>query len=351
MSALAGPDLEERGVAARRPRAARATTFGMESVALKARERGSGEWIDVEHVGWAPPGEEAPLRFDVPIGPHLRLVGRGPALFAEDQRVLEAFAAAARTAYEGQRAERGGRGGARRWPPSTSSARRCSPRSATTCARRSPGSRRRSAACGRPTSSGRTTSATSCWATIEDSTRPARRGRRQPPRREPPPGRSAQRPARAGRARRGRRRRRCSRCPGAAERVVVDVPEDLPPVSADRGLLAAGAGQRPRQRPRATAASDEPVEIAPTPAPRAPSSRSSITAAGSTERAAEPAVRALPAPRRSRPRGRRARALGRPRLRRGDGRRDGRRRHARRRADDAHPPRSGRRPRDDGSPT
>jgi two-component system sensor histidine kinase KdpD len=29
------------------------------------------------------------------------MVGRGPALFAEDQRVLEAFAAAARTAYEG----------------------------------------------------------------------------------------------------------------------------------------------------------------------------------------------------------------------------------------------------------
>ncbi len=37
-----------------------------------------------------------------PIGSHLRLVGRGPALFAEDRRVLEAFAAAARTAYEGQ---------------------------------------------------------------------------------------------------------------------------------------------------------------------------------------------------------------------------------------------------------
>ena len=45
--------------------------------------------------GLGPPGEEAPLRFDLPIGRDLRLVGRGPALFAEDQRVLQAFAAAA----------------------------------------------------------------------------------------------------------------------------------------------------------------------------------------------------------------------------------------------------------------
>ena len=77
--------------------------FGMESVALKVRERGSGAWTDADSVGWAPPGREAPLRFDVPIGPSMRLVGRGPALFAEDQRVLAAFAGAAHTAYEGRR--------------------------------------------------------------------------------------------------------------------------------------------------------------------------------------------------------------------------------------------------------
>ena len=46
-------------------------------------------------------GEEAPLRFDLAAGPRLRLVGRGPALFAEDERVLETFAAAARTATRG----------------------------------------------------------------------------------------------------------------------------------------------------------------------------------------------------------------------------------------------------------
>jgi K+-sensing histidine kinase KdpD len=43
------------------------------------------------------------MRFDVPISPDLRLVGRGPALFASDQRVLQAFAAAAETAFEGRR--------------------------------------------------------------------------------------------------------------------------------------------------------------------------------------------------------------------------------------------------------
>lgn len=101
MSALAGPELEGKESVREILRGAQGT-FHMESVVLKARPGGSSEWIDVEHVGWAPPGEEAPLRFDVPAGPRLRLVGRGPALFAEDQRVLDAFARAVRTAYEGR---------------------------------------------------------------------------------------------------------------------------------------------------------------------------------------------------------------------------------------------------------
>jgi two-component system, OmpR family, sensor histidine kinase KdpD len=101
MSALTGPDLDAQESLRDVLRRAR-EEFKMESVTLAARQRGSGDWIDVEHVGWAPPGQEAPLRFDVPIGPHLRMLGRGPALFAEDQRVLEAFAGAAATAYEGR---------------------------------------------------------------------------------------------------------------------------------------------------------------------------------------------------------------------------------------------------------
>jgi two-component system sensor histidine kinase KdpD len=75
-------------------------TFNMESVTLKRRERGTGDWLDVESVGWAPPGSEAPVQFDLAVRPDMRLVGRGPALFAEDQRVLGAFAGAALSAYE-----------------------------------------------------------------------------------------------------------------------------------------------------------------------------------------------------------------------------------------------------------
>ena len=100
MSALAGTELDAEDSLHRILERARAT-FRMESVALKVRPPGSGEWVDVEHAGWAPAGEETQLRFDVAAGPRVRMVGRGPALFAEDRRVLEAFAAAARTAYEG----------------------------------------------------------------------------------------------------------------------------------------------------------------------------------------------------------------------------------------------------------
>ena len=99
---LAGTDLDGEATLKDVLASAR-TTFNMESVALRARERGTGEWQEVERAGWAPRGAEAPLRFDVPINPGLRLLGRGPELFAEDQRVLHAFAAAAETAYEGRR--------------------------------------------------------------------------------------------------------------------------------------------------------------------------------------------------------------------------------------------------------
>jgi two-component system, OmpR family, sensor histidine kinase KdpD len=102
LSQLAGADLDEAGTLhdvidrARR-------TFGMESVALLVRDRASGEWSEVERTGWSAPGKEAPMQFDVPIGRELRLIGRGPPQFAEDQRVLHAFAAASETAYEARR--------------------------------------------------------------------------------------------------------------------------------------------------------------------------------------------------------------------------------------------------------
>jgi K+-sensing histidine kinase KdpD len=102
LSALAGTDLDEHGTLREVLTRAR-TTFAMQSVVLKARDHATGDWSDVEQAGWAPAGNEAPVRFDVPISPDLRLIGRGPAMFAEDQRVLQAFAAAAQTAFEGRR--------------------------------------------------------------------------------------------------------------------------------------------------------------------------------------------------------------------------------------------------------
>ena len=108
LSGLARSDFEQADTLHQVLNRAR-SAFGMESVTLSAREHPSGAWVDVDNAGWARPGEEAPLRFDVPIGTELRLIGRGPALFAEDQRVLHAFAAAAQTAYEGLRlSERAG---------------------------------------------------------------------------------------------------------------------------------------------------------------------------------------------------------------------------------------------------
>jgi two-component system sensor histidine kinase KdpD len=102
LSELAGADLDEhetlRGILDRARR-----TFNMQTITLKLRDHADGSWSDVEQSGWAARVNEAPVRFDLPITTDLRLVGRGPALFAEDQRVLQAFAAAAQTAFEGRR--------------------------------------------------------------------------------------------------------------------------------------------------------------------------------------------------------------------------------------------------------
>jgi K+-sensing histidine kinase KdpD len=97
LSGLTGTDHDDQQSLHEVLRKAR-DTFAMETVTLKVRE--GRDWSDVDTSGWAAPGKEAPMRFDVPIGRRLRMVGRGPALFAEDQRVLHAFAGAAEAAYE-----------------------------------------------------------------------------------------------------------------------------------------------------------------------------------------------------------------------------------------------------------
>ena len=100
LSELTRPDLEHEESVGEVLERAR-LTFGMESVVLKERDSESGKWVDVEMAGWSPPSGSAPLRFDVPMGSSRRLVGRGPELFANDERILRAFADAVATARSG----------------------------------------------------------------------------------------------------------------------------------------------------------------------------------------------------------------------------------------------------------
>ena len=202
----------------------------------EVRDRSDGEWIDVEQAGWAAPGTRgaAALRRPDRAGPATgrprpRAVRGGPA------RAATRSLRPPQTAYEGRRlsaqAKEAGRS-----RPSTGSAPRSWPPSATTCARRWPASRPRSARCARRRRRGRR--------------RPRRaagddRGRRPTASRPSSPTSStpaACRPARLSVQARGRgagrggRRGRPRRSPRRGEREV-DVPEDLPLVLADPGLL------------------------------------------------------------------------------------------------------------------
>ena len=198
LSALAGTDLDEhetlRGVLSQ----AR-TTFAMQSVALKVRDHASGDWSDVEQAGWAPPGNEAPVRFDVPISPRPAPgraragdVRRGPARAAgvrrrRADRVRGAPPQPSRPA------------GRERWRRSTGSEPRCWRPSATTCGRRSSAIKASVTSCARPTST---------WSDRRAGASCSRRSRTsadrldavvgEPARREPPAGR------RASASRRGR---------------------------------------------------------------------------------------------------------------------------------------------------
>ena len=296
----------------------------MESVALKARDHASGELVDVEHAGWAPPGSEAPMRFDVPIGHDLRLVGRGPALFAEDQRVLARVRRRRPDRLRGPPAQRAGREArtlASRRPPAHRAARRRRARPAHAAGRHQGGGEQ--PAPDRRDLVGRR-APTSCWRRSSDVGRPARRRRRQPARRRAAcrPVRSACRPGRwrstrssarpllacpRRRPRGGRRAPRtcrwCRPTPGCWSASLANL--------LDNALRHGGA------RPGGGTARS--------PAPRARRSRSSITGRACRR----PARAALFEPfqrldDRSRRRGR-ARTLGRARLRRGDGRRARRR--------------------------
>ena len=160
-----------------------------------------------DNAGWAPPGEEAPLRFDVPIGTELRLIGRGPAAVRRGPARPAGVRRGGADRLRGPAAQRSAparRASSRR---RTASGPRCSPRWATTCARRWPGSRRRSSTLRQTDVSWSERGAGRAAGDDRGVRRPARRDRREPARREPARGRRAQRAGRARGARRGDRRR------------------------------------------------------------------------------------------------------------------------------------------------
>ena len=187
-------------------------------------------------LGPAGGGGTASLRYRR-SGPHVRLVGRGPALFAEDQRVLEAFAAAARTAYEGGVLSDQAEEAAALADGRPASEPRCWPLSDTICARHWRGSRRRSARLRQTDVEWSDAERRELLTTIEESTDRLDGVIQQLARREPPGGRSAG--CRARRRWRSTRwwPQRCWTSPTTPERVDVGVTEDLPLVLADSGLL------------------------------------------------------------------------------------------------------------------
>ena len=124
-----------------------------------------------------------------------------------------------------------------RSPRPTSCAARCSRPCRTTCARRSPASRRRSTASANPTSTWTADETAGVPRHHRGRDRPAHEPRRQPARHEPHPGRRRDARAAPDHARRGRAGRARRASAHARRDVVVDVAETLPPVHADPALL------------------------------------------------------------------------------------------------------------------
>ena len=165
-----------------------------------------------------------------------RLVGRGPELSRRTRTSSSRSAAAAVRSYESDRMQRGERRAPTSSPPSTRRAPRCSPASGTTCARRCPACASRVDALRDPDVAPRRD---------DDRATCSRRSTTPPTRLDElitnlldmsrlEAGVVLAQP-RADRPRRGRRRQPLPRLPDAP--VTVDVPDDLPPCSADPALL------------------------------------------------------------------------------------------------------------------
>jgi two-component system sensor histidine kinase KdpD len=78
------------------------TVFGVREVSLVELDD-DAEWIVVESAVGPDPADDAEAEMRLEATPRLALVVRGPALFGEDQRVLRSFAQAAASALEGRR--------------------------------------------------------------------------------------------------------------------------------------------------------------------------------------------------------------------------------------------------------
>ncbi|WP_112489666.1 DUF4118 domain-containing protein [Streptomyces bacillaris] len=78
-------------------------TFAMDSVALLERDSEVEHWSCAAAVGGRPVGRPEDADVDIPVGDNLALVLSGRALRAEDRRVLGAFAAQAAVALDRQR--------------------------------------------------------------------------------------------------------------------------------------------------------------------------------------------------------------------------------------------------------
>ncbi|MEU4120487.1 sensor histidine kinase KdpD [Kitasatospora sp. NPDC028055] len=81
-------------------------TFGQESAALLERPEPTGGWVPVATAGPHPPGRPEEADVDVPVGESLALVLRGRVLPGTDRRLLGAFAAQAAVVLERRRLAR-----------------------------------------------------------------------------------------------------------------------------------------------------------------------------------------------------------------------------------------------------
>ncbi len=79
------------------------TTFGMRAAALLERSDGTGDWQRVDSVGEAPAASPDDADVDVPVGDRLTLALSGRVLPADDRRMLSVFAEQAAIVLEHQR--------------------------------------------------------------------------------------------------------------------------------------------------------------------------------------------------------------------------------------------------------